>query len=157
MMRNSWPIWIKLFYVFLCNIIKINLLFVSILLHLISSFLLTRSLLDPHEYVSMESIDCILLSSFELKQILLTASVKTLSLSLSNICCVFNIDLSFFMNSLYFFMTIYVNLIFFQIIYFILKLSCFSTVFIIFKFKFSFHDTLFVPIVFLSFLPPCIK
>ena len=34
-----------------------------ILLHLISSFSLTRSLLVPHVYVSIESIDCILWSS----------------------------------------------------------------------------------------------
>ena len=50
--------------------------------------------------VSVESIDCILLSSLELKAILLISSVKTLCLSLLNLCCIFNIDLSFFINSL---------------------------------------------------------
>ena len=58
--------------VFFCNIIKVNhfLYYFIILLHLISSFLLTRSLLVPSAYISIESIDCILLSSFELKAIL---------------------------------------------------------------------------------------
>ena len=42
-----------------------------------SSFPLTRSLLVPYAYVSTESIDCILLSSIELKEILLLSSVKT--------------------------------------------------------------------------------
>ena len=36
------------------------------------------SLLVPYAYVSIESIDCILLSSFELKAILLNSSAKTL-------------------------------------------------------------------------------
>ena len=64
-----------------------------ILLHLISSVLITRSLLIPNAYVSIQSIDCILLLSFELKAILLISSVKTLCLSLLNLCCVFNINL----------------------------------------------------------------
>ena len=72
----------------------------TVLLHLISSFSLTISLLGPNAYVSIKSIDYILLSSFELKAILLISSVKTLHLSLLNLCCVFNIDLLFLMNSL---------------------------------------------------------
>ena len=40
--------------------------------------------------------------------------------------------------------TVYVNFIFFYIIFFIPKLNCFQTDFIIFKFKFSFYDTLFL-------------
>ena len=72
-----------------------------VFLHLISSFSLTISLLGPHAYVSIKSIDYILLSSFELKAILLISSVKTLHLSLLNLCCVFNIDLLFLMNSLW--------------------------------------------------------
>ena len=83
------------FYVFVCKIIKVNHLSkfyqCIILLHLLSSFPLTRSLFIRYAYVSIESMDCILLSSFELKAILLTSSVKTLCLSLLNFCCVFNI------------------------------------------------------------------
>ena len=87
-----------LIFVFFCNIIKVNQVlyrFIT-LLYLISSFLLPRSLLIPYTYVSVKSINCILLSSFELKAILLISSVKTLCLSLLNLCCVFNIILLFF-------------------------------------------------------------
>ena len=63
-----------------------------------TSFSLIRSFLVPYAYVSIESIDCILLSSFELKAILLTSLVKTLSLSLLNLCCVCNINLLFLMK-----------------------------------------------------------
>ena len=56
-------------------------------------FLLTRSLLITYAYVSIGSIDCTLLSSFELKAILLISPVKTLCLSLLNLYSVFNIDL----------------------------------------------------------------
>ena len=49
-------------------------------------FLHTFFLFIPHEYVSIKSIDSILLSSFELKEILLIYSVKTLYLSLLNRC-----------------------------------------------------------------------
>ena len=66
-----------------------------ILLHLISSFLHTRSLHFQYAYVSMESIDSFLLSSFELKATLLISSVKAGCLSLLNLCCVFNIILLF--------------------------------------------------------------
>ena len=62
------------------------------------SFSLTRSLFVPYAYVSIKSTDCILLSSFELKAILLISSVKTLCLSLLNLRCVFNIDLLFLVN-----------------------------------------------------------
>ena len=55
-----------------------------VLLHLISSFLHTRSLLVPYAYVSTELIDCIYLSSFEFKAILLASSVKTSCFSLLN-------------------------------------------------------------------------
>ena len=58
------------------------------LLHLISSFSLTKSLLVSYAYVSIKSIDCIILSSSELKAILLISSVKTLCLSLLNLCSV---------------------------------------------------------------------
>ena len=89
---------------FLCNIIKVNhcLYRFIILLHLNSYFSLTRSLLVANAYVSIKSIDCILLTSFELKAILSISSVKTLCFSLLNLCCVFNIDLLFSINSLCF-------------------------------------------------------
>ena len=75
-----------------------------------SSFIHTRSLLVPYAYVSIETIDCILLSSFELKSILLISSVK-ICLSLLNLCWVFNIDLledyllqfCFYLNGLFYF------------------------------------------------------
>ena len=91
MVRNLWPIWIMFFHVFFSNIIKVNYFFYCfiILLHLISSFSLTKSLVVAYAYVSIESIDCILLSSFELRRILLISSVKILCLSHLNLCCVF--------------------------------------------------------------------
>ena len=64
-------------------------------MRLVFSFLHRRSVLITCAYVSIESIDYILLSSFELKAILLISSVKTLCLSLLNLCCVFNISLGF--------------------------------------------------------------
>ena len=54
-------------------------------------------------YVFIESIDCILLSSFELRAILLIFSVKSLYLSLLSLCCVFNINFLFLMISLLFY------------------------------------------------------
>ena len=99
-----------LFY-YIVYIIKVKYFCIVLLycLHLISSLLHTRSLLVPCTYVSIKSIDCILLSSFELKAILLSSSVKTLCLSLLNQCFVFNITLLFFYE---FFKTIYINFIF---------------------------------------------
>ena len=70
------------------------------MLHLIYSFPPTRTLLIPYAYVSIKSTDCILLSSFELKETLSISSVKTLWFSLLNLCCVFYINLLFLMNSL---------------------------------------------------------
>ena len=68
-------------------------------IYLICSFSLTRSLLVPYAYVSIKSVDCILLSSFELKAIWLISSLKTY-LSLLNLGCVFDINFFFFfMNS----------------------------------------------------------
>ena len=138
-------IWIVFFYVIFYNIIEFNhfLHRFIILLHLISSLSLTKSLLVSYANVSIESIDCIPLSSYELRAILLVSSVKTWCLSLLNLYCIFNIDLNKFLYAIY---AIY----FFLIIYFILKLSCFCTVFMIFKLKFSFYDTLFC--AFFSFI-----
>ena len=67
---------------------------------LIFSFFHIRSLLIPCAYVSIESIDCVLLSSFELKVILFISSVKTLYLSLLNLSCLFNITFLYFVISL---------------------------------------------------------
>ena len=53
-------------------------------------------------HVSIKSIDCILLSSSELKAILLITSVQTICFSFLNLCCVFDISL-FFLNSFFFF------------------------------------------------------
>ena len=96
-------------YVLLCFLLQHHqnesfLYHFIILLYLITSFSLTSSLLSPYAYVSIESIDCILLSIFELKAIMLISSVKTLCLSLFNLFCVFNIDLLFLMNCLQFFL-----------------------------------------------------
>ena len=66
-----------------------------ILLHLVSSFLHIKSLLFPDVYVSIESIDCIVLLLLALNAILLTSSVDTLCISISNLCCDFNINLLF--------------------------------------------------------------
>ena len=74
-----------------------------ILLHLITSFCFIRSFLVPYSYVSIESSDYILLSSFERKTILLISSIKTLCLSLLKLFCVFNFDLLFLINYLWFF------------------------------------------------------
>ena len=115
MIRNLWLIWITFSHVFFCNIIKVNHLLYRfiILLHLISSFSFTRSLLVPYAYVSIESIDCILLSSFELKAILLISSVKTLCFSLLCIWCVCNISLLLFMISLWLFLILSMPILFF--------------------------------------------
>ena len=112
---NLWEIYIMFFYISFCNIVKVNHLLhrFVILLHLISSFSLTRSLLIPYAYVSIESFDCILLSSFELNAILLICSVKKLCLSILNLCCFFFYQLIVFYEFfVIFFKTLYVNFIF---------------------------------------------
>ena len=91
MFRNFWPNSIMFFNAF-CNIIKVK---IFVLFYYIVRFNFLKSLFIPYAYVSIESTDCILLSSLELKPILLISSVKTLCLSLLNLCCVFNISLLF--------------------------------------------------------------
>ena len=78
MVRNFWPIWIMLFYTSFCNIIKFNdfLYHFIIFFCLIFSFSFTRSLLVAHVYISIELIDCILLSTFVIRVILLISSAK---------------------------------------------------------------------------------
>ena len=85
-----------------------------VLLHLFSSSLQIRSLLFPWAYVSIESIDCIILSSFELKAILIISSVKTLFFSLLNLCCVFRVILIFFMNSFWSSLILSTSILFFS-------------------------------------------
>ena len=70
------------------------------LLSIILFSLHTRYLSIPYAYISIESTDCILLSSFEITAILLISSVKKICFSLLNLCCVVNIILLYFVNSL---------------------------------------------------------
>ena len=95
-----------LFCVFFYNIIKVNHFFYCfiILLHLVFSFLHTRSLLVPDAYVSIESIesiDCIVLSSLAFNAILVTFSLNTsYFLLFLNLYRDFNINLLIFINFL---------------------------------------------------------
>ena len=99
---NGWEFLANLdniIYVFFCNII--NMLLIKLLiniswtclycfivsLHSISYFLQTKSLFT-HIHVSNEPVDFIHLPSFEYKAILLISLVKTLCLSLLNLCCI---------------------------------------------------------------------
>ena len=68
---------------------------------ILCTFSLNRSLIFPYTCICIKSIDCILLSSFEIKLILLISLVKSLCLSLLILCSVFNINLLFFMNYLW--------------------------------------------------------
>ena len=106
------------------------IIFCIVLLHcciyflLSYNFLFTRSLLTPYAYVSMKSINCILLSLFELKVILLISSVKILCFSLLNLYSVFNINLLLFHK---FFMIFCknVSVSFIFSFYFVFRMSCF--------------------------------
>ena len=101
MIRNLWPLKIMCFFMFSFVISLKFIIFVSFyyIVTLISPFQLTRSLLVPYAYVSIESTDYIILPPFELKAILLISSIKTFCISLLNLCCVFKY-LLFFMNYL---------------------------------------------------------
>ena len=80
---------------FFCNITIVSQFFHCwiISIHLFS-FLC--SLFVPYAYVSVESMDCVLLSSLAINLILLTPSINTLCFSLLNLCCDFNINQLFF-------------------------------------------------------------
>ena len=123
------PICILFFYFSSCNFAKVNhfcivlhfllltlcsYLIILILLHLITSFLHTRSLLVPFSYISIQSIDWILLSLLALIAILLTSSVNTLCFSLLNLRCDFNIYLSLFMSSLWFPLELFTSFLLFS-------------------------------------------
>ena len=125
MVGNYRPIWVMFFKPFLQYSQSYSFLYCFItLLRLFFSFLHTRSLLVLYAYVSTKSIDFILLSSFELKELLLISSVKTLCLSLLNLFCAFNI--SFFTNSFWSPLRLSTLIfIFFLNSYFTLYSSCF--------------------------------
>ena len=104
MVRNFWPIWIMLFFTSFCNIIKVMgfLYLFIIFFHLIFSFSFARSLLVAHVYISIELIDCILLSSFEIRVIWLISAVKhyafhfqIFAVFLILICCFYEFFLVF--------------------------------------------------------------
>ena len=59
-------------------------------------------MLVPFSYVSIELIDCTLLSSLPLYAILLISSVNKLCCSLLILCCSFSINVLLLMNSLWF-------------------------------------------------------
>ena len=134
-----------LFHVFLFNIIKVNhFLFLYcfiILLYLIFSFSLNRSLLNPYAYDFIESIHCILLSSFELKEILLFSSAKTLCLTLLNLWCAFNTSLFLFMNSIWSFLRLSNLISFFLDNLYFYQVQLLLNKFYNLKFNFSFYDT----------------
>ena len=79
---------------------------------LFSFFLDSRSLFVLYAYVSIESIDYFLFSSFKLKTILVISSLKTLCFSLLNLCFVFRISIFFYEFLVIFFKTMYANFIF---------------------------------------------
>ena len=129
-----------------------------ILLHLISSFSLTRTLLVPYAYVSIKSIEWILLSSFELKGIFLISSVKTLCLSLLNICCVFNINLLFLMNTLWYFLILSISVLWFsRWLMLFSSWVAYKKLLLISNLSFLFMTHVFVPFAFLSSLPSSIN
>ena len=108
-----------LFFFFMIS--KLSFLYcLIILLHLITSFSCTRSLLVPYAYVSIESVDWILLSSFKLNAILLISSVKTcLSFWIFTVCLIL---IYCFLRVLYDFLR---QFDFFLDFLFYLKLNCF--------------------------------
>ena len=120
MTRNLWPNRIMLFILSFLISSKSSMLMSLFIVYSIFSFNLFFfthffSLLVPYANVSIESIECILLSPFELKVILLISSVKTLCFKLLNLCLVSNINFfyQFFMFSFVTKETVSVNFIFF--------------------------------------------
>ena len=109
---------------FLKKITKVNhfLCCFIIFLLLVSSLPVTRSLIVTYVYISIESIDCILLLSFELKAVLLISSVNTLCLLLLNLCCIFNIDFSFYKFFIILFNTIHANFFLVNLFYYKVEL-----------------------------------
>ena len=94
------------------------------MLHLISSFFHTRSLLITYSYVSMESIDCILLPLLALISISLSSSVSIFCFSRQNLCCNLNFNLLFYMSSWWFCLSFSTSILyFFLLFYFIFKVK----------------------------------
>ena len=71
------------------------------------------SLLVPHTYASIESINGIILSSFAVKAILLISSVTRLCLSLLKLCYIFDINFFLLLNSLSSPLTLFTSILFF--------------------------------------------
>ena len=128
-----------------------------ILLHFIFSVLLTRCLFVPYAFVSIESIECILLSLLALNAISLTSSVNTLCFMPLNLCCDFNINFLLFMNSLWFSLRLSTLTWYFLVILFYFQVELLLKIFIIFKFKFSFYYTPFCVFIFILISLPYIK
>ena len=152
--------WIMFFHVFFSNIIKVNQLFYrfKVLLHSISSFSLTRSLLVLYLYVPIKSIDCILLSPFELENMVLISGVKSLYFSLLNLCYVFNINLLFLMNSLWSSLILSVSALMFSRWFIIFSSWVASKQLLTFaNLSFLFMTHFFLSYPFLSSLPSSIK
>ena len=119
----------------------------------------------PYKYVSNESVDWIILLPLALKEILLTFSVNTLCLSLLNQCYNLNINLQFFINSLWFFHKLSVSSLFFHrkfisfSIWFVYRqflnssnsIFCFTAYFFVpFVFYFHHYHLLYIAICFWS-------
>ena len=93
-------------YVLLCLLLQYNLCWTFLYCHIILACLI----FSFFGYVFIKSINCILLSSFELKAILLITSVKSLCPSVINLCCSFNIIFftNYFWNGLRLSMLIFI-------------------------------------------------
>ena len=118
------------------------------LLQLNSFFLHSRYLISCLlcTYVFIVSTDCILLTSFEVKAVLLISSLKT-CISFLTFCCVFNISSIFFMNSFLSSLRLHQFHFFLNgLFYFQFELLLYS--FYNLEIKFSFYDSLFAPFPF---------
>ena len=98
-------------YVLLCLFLQPNQIkhFYTVLLY---SFLHPRSLLVLCAYVSIETIDGILLSWLEFKGILLIFLVKALCFYILNPCCILNTSLINYMNSFWSFWRLFSSILF---------------------------------------------
>ena len=116
-----------LWYVFLCNINIVKPFCISLLYFFcFITFTLFYFVhyLFPYStyYLSVESIDCILLLLLALDAILLNSSVNTLCFSLLNLCCHFNINI-LFLWILYDFLKCYPHQVYFLLNFSILFLT----------------------------------
>ena len=110
MIRDLKPILIMFFYVIFRNIIIVIIIALFYYIDIFNFFFFCLiSLFVPYSYVSVGSINCILLSLLALTAILLTSSVNTLCFSPLNLYC----DFIFSMNSLGFSFRLFVSSLFF--------------------------------------------